>query len=92
MVDGSGFTGVAGVWAAGNVSDVMAGVPQAMAAGVGAAAAINMNLLMTDAGRAAASRAASPGADVFGGAMEAEVSRRVLGPRVHGLDGLVDGH
>ncbi|MEY7975170.1 NAD(P)/FAD-dependent oxidoreductase [Streptomyces pilosus] len=91
VVDGSGFTGVAGVWAAGNVSDVMAGVPQAMAAGVGAAAAINMNLLMTDAGRAAESRAAVAGADVFGGAMEAEVSRRVLGDRVHGLQGFVDG-
>ncbi|MEU9047600.1 MULTISPECIES: NAD(P)/FAD-dependent oxidoreductase [unclassified Kitasatospora] len=89
--DGSGFTGVAGVWAAGNVSDVLAGVPQAMAAGVGAAAAINMNLLLDDAGRAAESRAAVPSADVFSGAMEAEVSRRVLGTRVHGLDGLVDG-
>ena len=89
VVDGSGFTGVRGVWAAGNVSDVLAGVPQAMAAGVGAAAAINMNLLMTDAGRAAASRTAVPGADVFSGVMEAEVSRRAL--RTHGLDGLVDG-
>lgn len=89
VVDGSGFTGVRGVWAAGNVSDVLAGVPQAMAAGVGAAAAINMNLLMTDAGRTAASRTAVPGADVFSGVMEAEVSRRAL--RTHGLDGLVDG-
>lgn len=92
VVDGSGFTGVAGVWAAGNVSDVTAGVPQAMAAGVGAAAAINMDLLTADAGRAAASRAAGSGVDVFGGVMEAGVSRRVLGPRMHGLDGLVDGH
>ncbi|MER6106209.1 NAD(P)/FAD-dependent oxidoreductase [Streptomyces sp. NPDC001832] len=90
-VDSSGFTGIAGVWAAGNVSDVLAGVPQAMAAGVGAAAAVNMNLLMADADRAAASRTAVPGGDVFGGAMEAEMSRRVLGVRVHGLDGLVDG-
>jgi thioredoxin reductase len=89
MVDGSGFTGVAGVWAAGNVSDVLAGVPQAMAAGVGAAVAINMDLLTADAARAADSRTAVPGADVSGGAMEAEVSRRVLGTRVHGLDGLV---
>ena len=91
VVDGSGFTGVAGVWAAGNVSDVMAGVPQSMAAGVGSAAAINMNLLLADAGRAAAARAAASGGLVFGGAMEAEVSRRVLGLRVHGLEGLVDG-
>ncbi|MFG3545241.1 MULTISPECIES: hypothetical protein [Streptomyces] len=87
-VDASGFTGVAGVWAAGNASDVMAGVPQAMAAGVSAAAAINMDLLMADARGAAASRAAVPEVDVFSGAMEAEVSRRVLGSRVHGL---VDG-
>lgn len=90
-VDASGFTGVAGVWAAGNVSDVMAGVPQAAAAGVGAAAAINMDLLMADARHAAASRVAPPEVDVFGGAMEAEVSRRVLGSRVHGLDAPVDG-
>lgn len=89
-VDASGFTGVAGVWAAGNVSDVMAGVPQAAAAGVTAAAAINMDLLTADARRATASRAALPEVDVFSGAMEAEVSRRVLGSRVHGLDGLVD--
>ncbi|MEK8141955.1 hypothetical protein NKH18_02680 [Streptomyces sp. M10(2022)] len=80
------------MWAAGNVCDVMAGVPQSMAAGVGAAAAINMNLLMTDAGRAATSRTGVSGADAFGGAMEAEVSRRVLGPHVHGLESLVDGH
>ncbi|WP_188308838.1 NAD(P)/FAD-dependent oxidoreductase [Streptomyces sp. CBMA123] len=86
--DGSGFTGVAGVWAAGNVSDVLAGVPQAMAAGVGAAVAINRNLLLDDAGRAAESRTAVPGSGAFRGAMEAEVSRRVLGTRVHGLEGL----
>ena len=89
-VDASGFTGVAGVWAAGNVSDLAAGVPQAAAAGVTAAAAINMDLLMADARGAAASRAAVPGVDVFSGGMEAEVSRRVLGTRAHGLE-LVDG-
>ncbi|OIJ63894.1 NAD(P)/FAD-dependent oxidoreductase [Streptomyces mangrovisoli] len=91
VVDGSGFTGVAGVWAAGNVSDVLAGVPQAMAAGVGAAAAINADLVMADAGRAAASRVVGPGGDVCTGPTEAAVSRRVLGARAHGLDGLVDG-
>lgn len=84
VVDRTGFTGVAGVWAAGNVSDVLAGVPQAAAAGVAAAAAVNMDLLMVDARSAAESRGA--GVDVFGGSMEAEVSRRVLGARVHGLD------
>lgn len=55
-VDASGFTGVKGVWAAGNVSDVFAGVPAASAAGVTAAAAINMDLLLTDARAAADSR------------------------------------
>lgn len=63
-VDASGFTGVEGVWAAGNVSDVLAGVPAASAAGVTAAAAINMDLLTADARRAAVSRAA--GVDAFG--------------------------
>lgn len=78
VVDRTGFTGVAGVWAAGNVSEVLAGVPQAAAAGVAAAAAVNMDLLMVDARSAAESRGA--GVDVFSGSMEAEVSRRVLGP------------
>ncbi|WP_306806335.1 hypothetical protein [Streptomyces sp. SKN60] len=81
--DASGFTGVAGVWAAGNVSDVLAGVPAAAAAGVTAAAAINNDLLTADARRAAASRAA--GDSVFGGAAEAEAARRVLG--VQGMAG-----
>jgi len=83
QVDASGFTGTEGVWAAGNVSDVLAGVPAAAAAGVTAAAAIHMDLLMADAVTAGASRAADGG--VFSGAMEAEVSRRVQGTRVHGL-------
>jgi hypothetical protein len=90
-VDASGFTGVAGVWAAGNVSDVLAGVPQAAAAGVTAAAAINIDLLTADARSAAAARTPASEVDVFSGAMEAEVSRRVLGSRVHGLDGIVSG-
>ncbi|WP_327297813.1 NAD(P)/FAD-dependent oxidoreductase [Streptomyces sp. NBC_01197] len=86
-VDASGFTGVEGVWAAGNVSDVLAGVPAAAAAGVTAAAAINMDLLTAGARGAAASREHG---GVFGGAMEAEVSRRVLGTRVHGLESRFD--
>ncbi len=83
-VDPSGFTGVEGVWAAGNVADVFAGVPAAAAAGVTAAAAMHMDLLMADAKVAAAARTVDAGP--FSGAMEAEVSRRVLGARVHGLD------
>ncbi|MDX3237857.1 NAD(P)/FAD-dependent oxidoreductase [Streptomyces sp. ME03-5709C] len=86
-VDASGFTGVEGVWAAGNVSDLMAGVPAAAAAGTTAAASIAMDLLTADARAAARQRRA--GADeVFGGRMEAEVTRRVLGTRAHGVDPL----
>lgn len=87
-VDAVGFTGVAGVWAAGNVSDVLAGVAAAAAAGMGAAAAINMDLLLADAEHAAVARSTSPHAlygGVFGPEMEAEVARRALGTRVHGL-------
>ncbi|MER6009429.1 NAD(P)/FAD-dependent oxidoreductase [Streptomyces bluensis] len=83
-VDGSGFTGVPGVWAAGNVSDVFAGVPAAAAAGVTAAAAIHMDLLTADARAAALSWAAGGG--VFSGRMEGAVARRVLGARAHGLE------
>jgi hypothetical protein len=49
-----------------------------------AAAAIHIDLLMTDAKVAAAARTVDAGP--FSGAMEAAVSRRVLGARVHGLD------
>ncbi|MFJ4848632.1 MULTISPECIES: NAD(P)/FAD-dependent oxidoreductase [unclassified Streptomyces] len=84
-VDALGFTGVDGVWAAGNVSDLMAGVPAAAAAGTTAAAAVVMDLLAADA-RAAARAREVGAADVFSGPMEAEVSRRVLGVRAHGLD------
>ncbi|MEU1619555.1 NAD(P)/FAD-dependent oxidoreductase [Streptomyces sp. NPDC005722] len=84
-VDASGFTGVDGVWAAGNVSDLMAGVPVAAAAGTTAAAAIVMDLLAEDARAAARSRRAGS-AEVFSGPMEAEVTRRVLGTRAHGVD------
>ncbi|MFF3563651.1 NAD(P)/FAD-dependent oxidoreductase [Streptomyces sp. NPDC002574] len=86
-VDAFGFTGVDGVWAAGNVSDLMAGVPAAAAAGTTAAAAIVMDLLTADARAAARARRATA-AEVFSGPMEAEVSRRVLGVRQHGLDPL----
>ncbi|MFJ2349755.1 FAD-dependent oxidoreductase [Streptomyces antimycoticus] len=89
QVDASGVTGVQGVWAAGNVSDVLAGVPAAAAAGTTAAAAIHMDLLKADA--EAAARAAQDG-EVFSGAMEAEVSRRVQGSRAHGLGSLPGGN
>ncbi|MGY9065224.1 NAD(P)/FAD-dependent oxidoreductase [Streptomyces sp. CAS3] len=89
-VDASGFTGVRGVWAAGNVSDVLAGVPAAAAAGTTAAAAIHMDLLKADA--EAAALAAKGGSGAFSAAMEAEVSRRVQGGSVHGLDSLPGGN
>lgn len=46
--DASGFTGVPGVWAAGNVLDVTAGVMQSAASGVTAAAALNADLTLED--------------------------------------------
>ncbi|SEF38054.1 Thioredoxin reductase [Amycolatopsis pretoriensis] len=47
--DPTGFTGVEGVWVAGNVLDVTAGVMQSAASGVTAAATINANLTIEDA-------------------------------------------
>ncbi|WP_406215629.1 hypothetical protein [Streptomyces decoyicus] len=85
QMDASGSTGVRGMWAAGNVSDVLAGVP---AAGVTAAAAIHMDLLRADGETAA--RAAK--GSVFSGPMEAEVSRRMQSSRAHGLDSLLGGN
>jgi thioredoxin reductase len=49
--DPSGFTGVPGVWVAGNVLDVTAGVMQSAASGVTAAAALNADLTVDDAER-----------------------------------------
>jgi thioredoxin reductase len=54
--DPSGFTGVPGVWVAGNVLDVTAGVMQSVASGVTAAAALNADLTMDDAERAVRAR------------------------------------
>jgi thioredoxin reductase len=47
--DPAGFTGVPGVWVAGNVVDVTAGVMQSAASGVSAAAAINADLILAEA-------------------------------------------
>jgi thioredoxin reductase len=52
QADASGFTGVPGVWVAGNVLDVAAGVMQAAASGVTAAAALNADLTLEDTARA----------------------------------------
>lgn len=73
------------MWAAGNVTDLLAGAPAAAASGTQAAVAINMDLIGADARAADTARACG----VFSGATEAEVSRRVLGDRRHGLDSLL---
>ena len=54
QADASGFTGVPGVWVAGNVLDVTAGVMQSAASGGIAAAAINADLTAEDTARAVA--------------------------------------
>jgi thioredoxin reductase len=46
--DATGLTAAAGVWVAGNAADVTAGVMQAAASGVTAAAAINADLIAED--------------------------------------------
>ncbi|MEV2278106.1 NAD(P)/FAD-dependent oxidoreductase [Nocardiopsis sp. NPDC049922] len=56
--DGSGLTSVPGVWVAGNVSEILEGVPGAAAAGVRAAAAINADLVAADTDAALAHRLA----------------------------------
>jgi thioredoxin reductase len=48
QVDATGLTAAAGVWVAGNAADVTAGVMQAAASGVTAAAAINADLTAED--------------------------------------------
>jgi thioredoxin reductase len=82
VADRTGFTGVAGVWAAGNVTDPMAAGPAAVASGA-QAAAINLDLIGADAKAAVAARA------VFGPVTEARVSRLVPGDRRHGLESLL---
>ena len=52
--DPTGLTAVPGVWVAGNVTDLMAQVVSAAAAGVTAAAAINADLIADDTRRAVA--------------------------------------
>jgi thioredoxin reductase len=53
-IDASGRTAVPGVWVAGNVTDLAAGVVVAAAGGVTAAAAINADLVAEDTQRAVA--------------------------------------
>ncbi|MET0966709.1 MAG: NAD(P)/FAD-dependent oxidoreductase, partial [Nakamurella sp.] len=57
--DATGLTEVPGVWVAGNVTDLMAGVVGAAAAGMAAAAAINFDLIAEDTKKAVAAYRAS---------------------------------
>jgi thioredoxin reductase len=54
--DATGATAVPGVWVAGNIADPMAQVVTSAAAGLAAAAAINLDLVTEDASRAVAAR------------------------------------
>lgn len=79
-VDAMGATAVPGLYAAGNVSDPMATVPAAVAAGATAAAAITRDLLFADVEQAVRERAAP-----FSAAAERDCADAVAGDRVHGL-------
>lgn len=85
--DARGATGVEGVWAAGNVSDLMASVAVAAASGTQAAMAINAELVAAGTAAAvAAHRSAARSPQAFGAAAEAAACERVLGERRHGLE------
>ncbi|MBT2389746.1 NAD(P)/FAD-dependent oxidoreductase [Streptomyces sp. ISL-1] len=86
--DASGLTGAAGVWAAGNVTDLMGGVPASAASGMQAAAAINADLVAADTDAAVARRKATRLAGAFSPAAESANCERILGDRAHGLDTL----
>jgi thioredoxin reductase len=62
--DATGRTAAAGVWVAGNAADVTAGVMQAAASGVTAAAAINVDLTVEDTTAAVAARRPMHGIEV----------------------------
>jgi thioredoxin reductase len=81
-----GATSVAGVWAAGNVSDLTAQVIASAAAGVAAGAAINADLISEET-RRAVSAAVGP----FTAEIEARVSEKILGNRRHGFDAAFTG-
>lgn len=73
-----GRTEVPGVWVAGNVTDPIAQVGAAAAAGTGAAVQINADLIVEDTRRAVAAHPFSP-------RTEARVSAAVTGDSRHGL-------
>lgn len=97
LSDESGATEIPGLWVAGNITDMYAGVINSAAAGFTAAAAINADLISEDAARAVAARRAaikqssdltsidSAQPDVFSAEMEAAVCEQILGDRRHGI-------
>lgn len=96
-VDATGATTVPGLWAAGNVADLAAGVVQAAAAGVTAGAAINLDLVLADTSEAVALRRAGAQVsrpvgpdDWFSAEREARVCADRLRTSSHGLDGVLD--
>ncbi|MEO7262077.1 MAG: NAD(P)/FAD-dependent oxidoreductase [Jatrophihabitantaceae bacterium] len=93
-VDATGRTSAFGVWAAGNVVDPRAQVITSAGAGSAAAIAMNADLVEEDVERAVEEHAAdaeravkeyAAADDVFSAAMEARVTRIVLGDRLHGV-------
>lgn len=78
--DPRGATAVPGVWAAGNTSELMAMVVASAASGVMTGAAVHGDLAVADLARAVEARRAP-----FSAATEADVARRVLGDRRHGM-------
>ncbi|WP_069170507.1 NAD(P)/FAD-dependent oxidoreductase [Streptomyces griseus] len=79
--DPAGATEVPGVWVAGNVVNPMEQVIGSAAAGLKAAAALNMDLVTDDTRRAVGARRAP-----FSAEAERRVTERVLGDRRHGLE------
>lgn len=79
--DATGATEVPGVWAAGNVTDLLAQVSTSAAQGAAAGAAVNADLIAEDTRNAVTAYR-----DPFSAASEARVCELVAGDRRHGLD------
>ncbi|NEE00047.1 NAD(P)/FAD-dependent oxidoreductase [Phytoactinopolyspora halotolerans] len=78
--DAAGRTDIPGVWVAGNVTEPMAQVGGAAAAGANAGAQINADLVAEEARQAVAAYR-----DPLSAAAEARVSKRLAGSQQHGL-------
>ena len=78
--DAIGRTNVPGVWAAGNVTDLVAQVGSSAAAGAAAGAQINADLVAEET-----REAVSAFRDPFSAESEARVCDQVMGERRHGL-------